>query len=295
MTEGKLIHQHIVLPDGRRLGYAEAGDNQGEAVFYFHGWPGSRLEILLAEEHARRTGVHLIGVDRPGIGLSDFLPGRKIIDWAEDIRLLAEALEIRRFIVLGMSGGAPYALACAYRLPNQVKACGLLSGLGPYGMPNGGGYLYVRAVFWLCRYLPWLMDWGLRQVVANHWQHPEVVSRRLNRILLFQPKADRVLLRDANFRMTYVRSLCEAFRHGTRGVIYDGGLYLRSWGFALEQITVPVLLWHGKQDDKVPLRMAQAVAQRIPHCLSTFFPDDAHVSTAVNHMDDIITAIQDTI
>jgi pimeloyl-ACP methyl ester carboxylesterase len=67
---------HIILTDGRRLGFAEFGDLQGRPVFYFHGFPGSRLEAKLAEKISLDTHVRFIGIDRPGYGLSSFKPER---------------------------------------------------------------------------------------------------------------------------------------------------------------------------------------------------------------------------
>ena len=64
--------QQIILPDGRRLGFAEYGIRAGIPIFYFHGCPGSRLDALLVEPVAKRFGVRLIALDRPGFGISDY-------------------------------------------------------------------------------------------------------------------------------------------------------------------------------------------------------------------------------
>jgi pimeloyl-ACP methyl ester carboxylesterase len=105
----------IQLPDGRLLGYAESGAPAGRAVLYFHGHPGARLEAGFLADPATRANVRLIGVDRPGMGLSTYQPGRRLLDWPADIAALADALAIERFAVVGLSGGGPYALACATR------------------------------------------------------------------------------------------------------------------------------------------------------------------------------------
>src|SRR5215475_3198278 len=109
------------LADGRALGYAEFGDSGGEPFFYFHGHPGSRLEARFAESAATAAGVRIIALDRPGYGLSDWQPGRAILDWPADVTEAADLLGIGGFSVVGGSGGGPYALACAYRLPDRVR------------------------------------------------------------------------------------------------------------------------------------------------------------------------------
>lgn len=105
----------INLHDGRSLGYADFGDPDGTPMFHFHGFPGSRLKAKLLSDAAGRHGVHLIGVVRPGMGLSDFQPGRKLLDWPNDVIELALDLELETFAVEGVSGGGPYAAACAYK------------------------------------------------------------------------------------------------------------------------------------------------------------------------------------
>ena len=43
----KRTNQQISLHDGRTLGYAEYGAPEGTPVFYFHGFPSSRLDWRL--------------------------------------------------------------------------------------------------------------------------------------------------------------------------------------------------------------------------------------------------------
>ena len=129
--EAHTTDRTIRLRDGRRLGYAEWGDRGGWPLLYFHGWPGSRLEARLGDEAARTKGVRLIAVDRPGMGLSDYEPGRTLVDWPDDVLELAAALALERFAVLGISGGGPYAAVCAWKLAGQLKRAGIVSCLAP--------------------------------------------------------------------------------------------------------------------------------------------------------------------
>src|SRR5215203_315495 len=107
---------------GRRLGIAELGDPDGTPVLWCHGGPGSRLEPLWLDDPAARAGVRLIGVDRPGYGMSDALPGRSISDGVTDMIVVADALSIDRFATVGCSTGGSYALAAAAVEPDRVLA-----------------------------------------------------------------------------------------------------------------------------------------------------------------------------
>ena len=108
---------HIRLADGRTL----ACDPTGSPVFY----PGSRLEGRSAADTARRLGLRLIAPDRPGFGESTFQPGRTIGAWATDVAELADQIALGRFAIVGVSGGAPCALACAARIPDRVRRVAL--------------------------------------------------------------------------------------------------------------------------------------------------------------------------
>src|SRR5437868_4337089 len=108
------------LRDGRALGYAEYGDPGGTPVFFFHGSPGSRLQRHPDPSITSSFGARIITVDRPGYGRSDFQPGRRLLDWPADAAQLADALSIERFAAIGLSGGGPYLLACAYAMPERL-------------------------------------------------------------------------------------------------------------------------------------------------------------------------------
>ena len=158
------INKTIQLKDGRNLGYAEYGAPHGRPLLHFHGWPGSRLEARLVAEAAVRAGVRLIGVDRPGMGLSDFMPGRTILDFVEDVIELVDALGLVRFAVEGISSGGVYAIACTYKIPQRLTACSIISGMGPFEVGLDGMKFRNRAALFVARYVPQLLRpllWGI--------------------------------------------------------------------------------------------------------------------------------------
>src|SRR5690606_28847831 len=128
---------HLILRDGRALHFMEFGRPDGVPAFGFHGTPGSRFMFRLADPAASRLGLRLIAPERPGFGLSSFQKRRKLSDWASDMRELADALGIDRFAVAGVSGGGPYAAACAALMPERVLAAALVSPMGPVRAPEG--------------------------------------------------------------------------------------------------------------------------------------------------------------
>lgn len=160
----------LQLHDGRTFGYAEYGLAEGKALFYFHGYPGARVEAEPFAEYAAREGIRLISVDRPGMGLSSFQPGRHFLDWPDDVVELADCLHLDRFAVVGVSGGGPYALACVYKIPERLTACGIVSGIGPLELGTTGMPTSQRLLLFICQRLPWLLTpllWSMRRLYQD--------------------------------------------------------------------------------------------------------------------------------
>jgi pimeloyl-ACP methyl ester carboxylesterase len=282
----------IKLLDGRELAYAEYGDPRGTPVFLFHGAPGSRL-FHPPDDITKRLGVRLICVDRPGYGGSTFQPNRCILDWPKDVAALADSLNLDRFAVAGHSGGGPHTLACAYALPERVTAAAVLSGAGPVDAPGAteGMTLLNKFGFTFGQYIPWpvwraLIWFFFREQAAN----PAAI--------VDNDKGKRALADDEVFNIPGVREVCiqsdvEAYRQGLLGFAWEVRLITRPWGFPLEEIKVPVYLWHGTADDVTSVRMGRLMASRIPNCKATFCEGEAHM-LLIPHWEEILTALTRT-
>ena len=127
----------VQLRDGRSLAWAEYGDPSGKPVLYFHGFPGSRIEPALGADDLARTEARLIAIDRPGFGGSTFQPGRRLLDWPNDVASFADSLALDRFACMGVSGGGPYVLACALRLGERLTRAAIVCGVGPLDTADG--------------------------------------------------------------------------------------------------------------------------------------------------------------
>lgn len=263
----------IKLPDGRSLGYAEYGDRTGRPVFCFHGTPSSRL-LHAPEGPTVSLGVRLIVVERPGFGLSDFQHRRKVLDWPEDVTALADSLGVDRFPVVGISAGGPYAAVCADKIPERVTRAAIVSGVGPIDVAGSMREMprIRRAGSAVARYAPGLLPIIL-WFAANPNRDPERFYRSMasgnspiDREILSRPEVKRMLM--DNFQ--------EAMRAGVRGFVQDTIILSRPWGFRLEDISIPVDLWHGEADANVSISAARHMARAIPNCRSTFLPGQGH-------------------
>ena len=277
---------NIILSDGRKLGFAEFGEMQGEPVFYFHGFPGSRLEAKLAETMAKDSQVRFIGIDRPGFGLSDFKPKRALVDWPNDVTELANSLGIDQFSILGVSGGGPYAAACAHQMPDRLISVGIVCGMGPVDVPRIMDQMVsiYRQGLRLTRRFPKIVT-ALYPFSSFFFRnYPE---RMLSILSGKVAGPDKIALKNNELIKVLSASFREAFRNSLLWPATDVVLYSRPWGFSLDDIRIKVHLWHGEMDKVVPPAMGHYLANTIPDCRATFYPDEGHFSIILNRLHEI--------
>jgi len=276
--------RQISLKDGRSLGYVESGDPTGKPVFCFHGSPGSRLDWNMFAGAASDNSVNarIIMPDRPGMGLSDFQKGRRLLDWPDDVSELADALQIERFAVLGISGGGPYALACAYKNSDRVSRTAILSGMGPSdapGMKAGTSWTYPGKPAIFRKVLLRLTAMGLEK-------SPERIESQM---VSTATGPDQLLFQNSpEIPKRTLESWREAFRSGVDGVQQDASIYTRPWGFRLQDVTAAIHLWHGEEDDNVPVSAGHYVADALPNCQSKFIREEGHFSLAYRSLDECL-------
>jgi pimeloyl-ACP methyl ester carboxylesterase len=277
------------LRDGRRLGYAQYGAPGGEPVIYFHGHPGSRLEARLAQHAAAAAGVSVIAIDRPGYGLSDFQKGRAVTDWPADVAEAADLLGIGRFSVAGASGGGPYALACAWRMPDRVIRAAVLSGVGPFrvrGITKGMRW-QNKVGFGLGARWPALAGTMSRSMQRGVTTRPEQTIEALARAM---SAVDAAIVRRPEVRRLLIADLTEAFRHGSDGAAWDIVLLGRPWGFPLREISTEVHLWQGEADTLVPPAMGRYLASQLPNCHTRMLPGEGHL-LIIDRMPHLVDAL----
>lgn len=290
-SEHHRTNQTLRLKDGRVLGFAEYGDPRGKTIFEFHGNPSSRLGSELFDEAAEQMGVRVIGIDRPGMGLSDFKPDRKLLDWPDDVVELADALGIKEFPIVGGSGGVPATLACAYKIPERLRAVGVLFGPRPLDARGAaaGWSLSRRIQAFLERNGPfWVTRIGMSVVARLMHSNPE---QTLSKMFEELPPSDRAAMDNPNYRRCYMNTICEAFRAGPDGVTMDKILTMKPWGFKPKDIPMEVHLWHGEADRVVPPAMGRYLATSIPNCRAKFVPEEGHFPLVPNFAYEILEVL----
>ena len=268
----------VELTNGRRIAYCEYGDPEGKAVFYFHGTPGSRFEPQFGDQAGKDHGYRIIALDRPGIGQSDHAKGRRLLDWPEDVREAARQLGVERFGVIGVSGGGPYALACAYALPEQADFTALLGSWGPVAeKPALWQEMAPLDRFFgtLSRSAPWTFYIPFSSFgFAAKRLSPESFVKSIDSSMC---DADRRLMADPEMARFFAHDIAEAFRQGVRGPADDAIILYGEWGFRLEEIRVPVHLFHGTEDKFAPYGFAEYMQEKLPDAHLHAYPGEGHL------------------
>ena len=283
------------LSHGRgHLAYLEYGDQNGLPVLFCHGWPSSSTMAELTDAAARELGVRIISPDRPGICNSAMADDRKLLDWPPIAKQLADQIGLTNFHVLAISGGAPYAFATAWALPERVRAVAIVSGAPPLAeLRDQSGLLPIyRWLLALNRRAPSILRTGFRAVRPCVSMKSSVhVARNLLRML--QP-CDAEALRDQAAFNACFESQRRAWRGSTYGVMLDAQIYAQPWGFPLHEVRVPVRLWHGKRDRSFSYRLAEDVAAQLPDCTTRIVENAGHYSLPIRNMKEILQDLVQT-
>jgi len=280
----------IKLENGAVIAFEEYGNASGQPVIFCHGWPSSRSMARLTDESARDLGVRIISPDRPGISGSSLQPDRKLTNWPRLVERIADHLAIRDFRMLAISGGAPYAYATAAAMPERVRAIAIVGGAPPIAEVSD-----TKALLPLYRWMLALYRTRPRLLRRLFYLARPVLSLRppvrlrplVLKMLLLRP-CDSESLRDAAAFEAIFESQRRAWRASAEGVMADAQIYAEPWGFALEDVRVPVRLWHGKQDRAFSVHLAEELAKRLPDCKTRFVDGAGHYSLPIRHMREIL-------
>ncbi len=284
---GTPTHSTLTLADGRSLAYAVTGPAAGVPVLYHHGTPGCLLQSRAMQRACAERGLRLLTYTRAGAEGSTRNPGRSVADVVPDMAELLDHVGAPRALVIGKSGGGPHALATAAGLPDRVVGVASVAGVmpsGPAGFLEGMGESNIEEFGLAVEGEHALRPWIEREAAAMRAADAGEMVGQLESIL---PVVDREVLVDPTVGV----DLVEALRGGVQVVdawIDDDLAFTRDWGFALEEIRVPVSVWQGSADLMVPFHHGEWLAAHLPNARAHLEPGEGHFSIAVARMGDVL-------
>ena len=180
-----------------------------------------------------------------------------------DVLQLAASLgcDAARFGIIGLSGGAPYAAACAQQIPHRLSHVAIVSGHAPMnaaGTCPGDQDKLIKLV----SRRPRLGQLAFGVIDRRLDRRPDRVVRSLLKNWTAEDR--QLLLGDQQLYQQLVLNLSEATRRGSAGIVKDVHLLGRRWGFCLSQIQgVGVSIWQGGCDRTVTPSMARYFQRQI--------------------------------
>lgn len=278
----------VTTPDGRTLRVHEAGPADGRAIFVLNGTPMSGRLFGPHGRDAEQRGAKLIGYDRPGYAGSSPHEGRSVTDAAEDVRTIADALDLDRFAVWGISGGGPHSLACAALLPDRVVAAACLASVAPRDAEGldwtaGMGEMNLEEFAAVRAGRKALEEYLQREAKGLASTTGEGLIEALQSLLT---PTDAAAL-SGELGEHFATCTRESVASGIAGWRDDDLAFDKPWGFALEDIRVPVQLWQGEQDHFVPFAHGEWLAAQIPGVDAHLSPDDGHITLAARRVPEV--------
>lgn len=285
----------LALAEGRSLEVSVSGPQQATPLVFHHGTPSDRTQYPPFAEAAAVRGVRLVSYSRPGYGGSARQPGRAVADCAADTLAIVEQLGAGRFYTAGWSGGGPHALACAALLSDRVLACATIAGVGPFG---AAGLEFLEGMG-----RENLEEFGAALAgpseLQGYLEHQAEVLAGLTGEQVAAALGDLVSPVDVGaitgaFAAYLARSLRQAVASGIWGWFDDDLAFTRPWGFDLDEVGVPVVVWQGGQDRMVPFAHGQWLATHVPDARPRLLTEEGHLSITVASFGEIVDGLLGT-
>jgi len=287
--------QQVEAADGRVLEVLTGGDPEGFPLLFHGGSPSAAVHYEPTDRAVRAASLRLVTYSRPGYGGSTPRPREdpQMVDDVADSVAILDALGIDRFVTAGWSGGGPRALACAAELPGRCLAAASIAGVGPHdgegldwkaGMAEENVAEYTAAEAGRDAYADYLEGEFMAVMLAD----ADDIAEGMGGLL---PPADRAAM-DRGFTEWLTATFHRAGAQRTAGVLDDGQAAVRPWGFDLASITVPVLVYQGRQDAMVPFAHGEWLAAHVPGAEAHLTDDDGHLTPVINGLGQILADLR---
>lgn len=252
----------IVLRDGRRLQFAEYGDPEGKPVIHLHGILGCRYERWPDDNLTKRLGVRLIIPDRPGYGRSEHIVDHGYLDFADDLVELVDHLNIQRCSIMGLSIGAIYGCAFAYKFPDRLDNIAMISSSPPFrsfadfsGMPPS-----LRLLIAFSKYLPTAARMTTEIAIKNACKNPQKFLANIP-----VGSSDRAVFSNISLKTHIENCIIAGNKHRHTGFVQDILMAAEPWPFSVADVTTKIDFWHGTDDLHCPINRIMPVIEAMPN------------------------------
>ncbi|RIA83298.1 Alpha/Beta hydrolase protein [Glomus cerebriforme] len=268
------LTQRVRLSSGRVVSFSEVGDRNGFPVFVFLGMGCVRYFIAFFDDLATSYNLRLICPDRPGIGLSDDVKAedQQVLKWPDVIEELCQLMEIPKFFIMAHSAGAPYALACAMKIPQRLQ--GTIYLVSPWVSTT------VANNFKWLQYVPTPIikltnSAGISLQQMKHGRQPYSIkpqSQRNSGALAAPSNTEKK-------QQLGLAILKASFAENLAGANNDLLMCFerkRTFGFSYTDVNHPVHVFHGTKDERIPISAVKWMEGNMADCKLTLIEGGKH-------------------
>jgi pimeloyl-ACP methyl ester carboxylesterase len=282
----------VTAGDGRALEVVLAGPAEGVPLIFFHGTPGAAGPFEQLVDAGAERGIRHVAYSRPGYSRSDRHPGRSVADCVADVVAIADALGYERFYCAGGSGGGPHSIACAALVPERVIAAAAIATPAPVdaegldwtvGMGDKNVEEYSMARLGGGAFQEYLE----REAEAVNGASPAELLQVWRGLFCH---ADSLAL-SGRYAEHAVRQTGRSLAAGIWGWFDDDVAFVSDWGFELDAVSLPVYIWHGGQDQFIPIAHGEWLAQHVSGARARLRPASGHLSITLTTYGEILDAL----
>ncbi len=255
----------------------EYGKPDGEPYFFIPGFLGSLHQAMLLDKDARKLNMRLIGINKPGVGLSPFQEIHSARDFGLAVMHIADTMHIDRFGLMGLSLGCHLALGVAAVAGNRVTATSI-TGILP---PMDNEHLTGEMTAWR------------HQLLRHHDRYKSALQKLFSTLstlthafpelmipimLVYYARFSPAILGTVRAKRMLRKDICDVFLSETCVQSLMQELRMtQKWGFELGDIKTPVLVLHGENDTIAPIGPVRRLVELLPDATCMFIAGD-HVS-----------------
>jgi pimeloyl-ACP methyl ester carboxylesterase len=279
---------YVDAADGRRLRVEVAGDGS-RVVLVQVGTPNAGVLYDHWVQEAAARGLTLVAYDRPGYGGSSRQPGRVVADCAADVRSISEAVGFERCVVWGFSGGGPHALACGALLGDLVAAVAAIGSPAPFDAAGldlwAGRSDESREDYEL--FLSDRVEWDRKGAGQREELLASSSGDMADQWSAGKAAADGAVLH-GDFGVWLHRAAQAAVEPSVDGWTDDDiALFHSPWGFDPASISIPVKVWHARDDRFVPFAHGRWLAESIAGAQAAWGDDDGHLTVVAERVGEV--------
>ncbi|CAI2162353.1 12132_t:CDS:2 [Funneliformis geosporum] len=263
------------LSSGRVVSFSEVGDRNGFPVFVFLGMGCVRYFIAFFDDLATSYNLRLICPDRPGIGLSDDVKAeeQQVLKWPDVIEELCDIMEIPKFFIMAHSAGAPYALACAMKIPQRLQ--GTIYLVSPWVSTTvANNFKWLQYVPTPIMKLTNSAGISLQQMIHGRQPYSIKPQSQRNSGALSAPMSTvekKQQLGLAILKASFAENLA-----GANNDLLMCFERKRTFGFSYTDVNHPVHVFHGTKDDRIPTSAVKWMESNMPNCKLTMIEGGKH-------------------